>query len=65
MTEHNVIFQRNQRTGMWRALCTCGWMWSGFREDVKTRAATHDMDWQVADPNEPEPKKAVDHDKPF
>lgn len=48
--QHSVKFERNRRTGMWRAICTCGWGWAGFQDDVTTRAATHDMDWQPAEP---------------
>jgi hypothetical protein len=58
MTEHKVIFQRNQRTGMWRSICICGWMWAGFKDDVQTRAATHDMDWENVNLNAPEQQEA-------
>lgn len=41
---HNVSFALNQRTGLWRAVCSCGWSWiSGDRDRLNTRAANHDF----------------------
>lgn len=46
---HTVAFARNQRTGLWRATCNCGWVTFGERDEVQAKAATHDMDW-IAEP---------------
>ena len=43
---HTVMFEKNTRTGAWRAHCIgCYWAWVGFEDDVKQRAATHDLEW--------------------
>lgn len=43
---HYVSFQRNTINGLWRARCAgCGWIGVGEEEEVKRRAATHDMEW--------------------
>lgn len=48
---HTVTFERNTRVAdFWRASCSCGWLWLGKREDVQSRAAVHDIEWQPADP---------------
>ena len=47
---HTVTFERNTRTGSWRARCSgCYWSWVGFEDDVKQRAATHDIEWQAVE----------------
>ncbi len=53
--EHNVKFERNTRTGRWRAQCSCNWMTIGSKEEVQALAATHDIEWVDADPAQPEP----------
>lgn len=41
---HSVHFQRHSYTGVFHAECVCGWSLTGTREEVQTRAATHDLD---------------------
>lgn len=41
---HAPQYQVNRLTGLWRGSCACGWCWTGTREDVLTRSATHDLD---------------------
>lgn len=43
---HQVAFERNRYTGMWRATCSCGWLWSGPQDEVQIRASTHDLEWE-------------------
>ena len=47
---HSVTFEKNTRTGAWRARCSgCFWSWVGFEDDVKQRAATHDIEWETVE----------------
>lgn len=43
--EHNVKFERNTRTGRWRATCSCIWATVGSKEEVQALAASHDIEW--------------------
>lgn len=47
---HEVTFERNTRTGMWRAFCSCGWSHFGTSTEVQARSATHDIEWIPAEP---------------
>ena len=49
---HHTIFERNRITGQWRAYCVCGWSKVGPEHEVKTKAATHDIDaeWVRVEP---------------
>lgn len=49
-TNHSVKFERNTRSGDWRAKCTCGWFHIGERDEVQSRAATHDLEWEAVEP---------------
>lgn len=55
VTHHEVKFEKNVVTGMHRATCSCGWVMLGTLEEVQSRAATHDTEWQeicpVIDPD--------------
>lgn len=42
---HKVTFERNTRDGRWRASCSCFWVWVGPEDEVRTRAAGHDIEW--------------------
>lgn len=57
MTTHTVTFQRNTRSGHWRAICSCGWFHIGTQTEVHERAAGHDVEWV----DEPESPPAVPH----
>jgi len=53
MTKHNVIFEENTFTGMWRAKCSgCFWFTAGTQERVMEQAEYHDREWVRADPIE-------------
>lgn len=54
MDKHLLKFQRNRETGMWRGWCYCGWSAAGTEEQVKSRAATHDMEWEDMPASAPE-----------
>lgn len=48
---HGTKFERNTRTGMAKASCTCGWYF--FGENIgqcQARAATHDFEWEEFEP---------------
>ena len=44
---HTRTFAVNKLDGQWRGRCTCGWFWFGSREEVQTRADSHDTEWEV------------------
>jgi hypothetical protein len=46
---HEVKFARNTVSGIWRATCSCGWVWIGEQAEVQSRAATHDVEWEAVD----------------
>lgn len=54
MTRHTYAFEKNVNTGEWRAKCSCGWWWVGKSDEVLSRAATHDLDWQPVEAPQPE-----------
>lgn len=47
---HETKFQRNQITGLHRALCSCGWFTTGSLTECQLRASTHDTEWCDIDP---------------
>lgn len=55
---HEVKFERNTRTGDWKARCSCGWFTIDTEETVQARAATHDIEWQPVEPGRPEAVKS-------
>jgi hypothetical protein len=63
---HITTFERNRRTGMWRATCTCGWFHTcQSADEVQERAATHDLEWIEDEPSNYTQKREFDHAKPF
>lgn len=46
-TRHDVRFERNTGTGMWRATCSCGWLTVGTQGHVQAQAGSHDL-WEPA-----------------
>jgi len=57
-TVHRTEFFKNRHSGVWKAVCTCGWFHIGGSVDVQNRAAVHDLgeeEWIAADPKAPKP----------
>lgn len=54
VVQHDVKFERNTRTGRWRAYCSCFWVTVGTSDEVQKEAAVHDLEWVVSDPTQPE-----------
>lgn len=49
---HETTFERNTRTGDWRARCSCGWFLIGECEHVQMAAAGHDLEWEAVSPDD-------------
>jgi hypothetical protein len=48
--QHDVKFERNTRTGDWRAMCSgCYWVMVGPSDEVQKQAAVHDMIWEAVE----------------
>ena len=46
-TEHSVSFMRNRISGLWCGRCSCGWLAVGGEDEIKNRAAGHDLEWDA------------------
>lgn len=44
LTIHGWRYETNRRTGEWRAVCSCGWTFAGWRDEVIMRAVGHGLD---------------------
>lgn len=44
---HDVKFFRKPHSRLWKAQCSCGWVWIDVEKVVQAKAATHDIDqWE-------------------
>lgn len=53
---HTTEFHRNRETGLYRGLCSCGWVKFGTLVECQTAAAAHDMAWEPVMPEAARPE---------